>query len=56
MDEEVEFSGPEEGDVTTEDHRHFYQYNKLWLDEAVALWRANLIYFQQGPLLPEEES
>src|SRR6185503_21331843 len=27
-DEPIE---PEEGDITTEDHIHFYQYGKLWL-------------------------
>lgn len=27
-----EFNEPEEGDILTEDHRHFYQYGKLWLE------------------------
>lgn len=31
-DDEEEFDEPEEGDITTEDHRRFYQYGKLVLD------------------------
>ena len=29
MNNEVNFTEPEEGDYTTEDHRHFYQFGKL---------------------------
>ncbi len=31
-DQDDETSEPEEGDITTEDHKRFYQYGKLWLE------------------------
>lgn len=31
-EDQDEFSKPEEGDITTEDHARFFQYGKLWLE------------------------
>jgi hypothetical protein len=40
-DSNLEFSEPEEGDITTEDHSSFYQYGKLWLFVHPDSWTTN---------------